>query len=185
MKVTCTRHAGRAPTDPRTHLPQPTCSWRCAWQPLCTNPVLSGKRCGTAVRNQGTRAQPNPNRWPGQRNGSVDRGSDSPPAQRRRRPRPKSDSGEETTCNPQASDNKNLGQVRAPDWSAAKKKRRQRRGQGPGLGAENPSGQAVPSVSAGRSTAKSVCMSRAMQSSPTREVSYHLMPSMRRNQVYW
>ena len=80
---------------------------------------------------------------------------------------------------------KNLGQVRAPDWSAAKKKRRQRRGQGPGLGAENPSGQAVPSVSTGRSTAKSVCMSRATPSSPTWEVSYHLMPPMRRNQVYW
>lgn len=93
MKLTCTRHAGRVPTGPRTHLPQPTCSWRCAWQSLCTNPVLPGKRCGTAVRNQGTRAQPNPNRWPGQRNGPVDRGSDSSPAQRRRRPRPKSGRG--------------------------------------------------------------------------------------------
>ena len=71
------------------------------------------------------------------------------------------------------------------DWSAAKKKRRQRRGQGPCLRAENPSGQAASGVSAGRATAKSVCMSRATPSSPTLEVSYHLMPPMRRNQVYW
>lgn len=176
MRWTCTRHVGRAPMGPPN---SPAATY------LCANRALSGNGWGTSGRSQARQAQPNPNRWPGQRDRShgsrVRFATGTAPAEANvKGGRGRGNDLHSASFGKQS----HLGRVSIPDQFGTNQRKRQRRGQGPCSRFENPSGQAMPCFSDGRSAAKSVHMSRAMQSNPTWEVSYHLMPSMRRNQVY-